>query len=212
MLTDIPATAVGTDGVVVLQQEYSTHFTSMAKRISWDSITGERVQVEAIKLLSECGCPETAQSKAFQEKAFAKIVKDYGEEGYTVQKIRSRVSYCTDPSKYKITGNPTPSLARDSNLNQRWYWLQKWLDPNLANVMEVDKDFDVEILKSNEVLDEEDREKIVNVECGNEQPKRKASVAYEKYAKQTSKRQRKSELISPEKINQLSDTAHRAPS
>ena len=50
----------------------------MAKRISWDSITGERVQVEAIKLLSECGCPETAQSKAFQEKAFAKIVKDYG--------------------------------------------------------------------------------------------------------------------------------------
>ena len=133
----------------------------MAKRISWDSITGERVQVEAIKLLSECGCPETAQSKAFQEKAFAKIVKDYGEEGYTVQKIRTRVSYCTDPSKYKITGNPTPSLARDSNLNQRWYWLQKWLDPNLANVMEVDKDFDVEILKSNEVLDEEDGEKIV---------------------------------------------------
>ncbi len=32
MLTDIPATAVGTDGVVVLQQEYSTHFTSMANR------------------------------------------------------------------------------------------------------------------------------------------------------------------------------------
>ena len=51
----------------------------MAKRISWDSITGERVQVEAIKLLSECGCPETAQSKALQEKAFAKIVKDYSE-------------------------------------------------------------------------------------------------------------------------------------
>lgn len=32
VLTDIPATAVGTDGVVVLQQEYSTHFTSMANR------------------------------------------------------------------------------------------------------------------------------------------------------------------------------------
>ena len=32
--------------------------------------------------------------------------------------------------------------------------------------MEVDKDFDVEILKSNEVLDEEpDGKKIVNVEC-----------------------------------------------
>ena len=50
-----------------------------------------------------------------------------------------------------------------------------------------------------------DGKKIEEPDGNVEGDKRKASVAYEKYAKQTSKRQRKSELISPEKINQLID-------
>jgi hypothetical protein len=115
--------------------------------IDWSSIVGEKVQVLITKELAAVEDCEKAQSKVFQEDMCTKIIKKEKLEklGYTVQKMRSKITCMSDPERNPITGHAQGDIH--GNLHERWKYIQVYFDPDYSNVINmVDADYDVSSL------------------------------------------------------------------
>ena len=115
--------------------------------VDWSSMVGEQVQVLMTKALAAVEDCEKAQSKTFQEEMCNTIIKKEKLEkyGYTVQKMRNKITNMSDPEKNKVTGHAQGDIH--GNLHERWKYIQVYFDPDLSQVTNmVDADYDVSSL------------------------------------------------------------------